>query len=265
MRLFSIASGSSGNCIYVGNENTHLLIDAGISKKRVEEGLNEAQLMLADVNGILVTHEHSDHIQSLGVLLRKESIPVYATSETIDAILGEKKIGKVDESLFIPIEPDKQFFINDLKVNPFSVSHDAANPCAYRIDDDEKSVAVATDMGCYNDYIVDKLQDLDALLIEANYDIRMLQTGGYPYYLKQRILSNRGHLCNEDCGRLLDKILNNKLKSVYLGHLSHENNYPSLAYESVRLEINLSESQYRAEDFNIEVAKRECPSKMIEI
>ncbi len=265
MRLYSIASGSSGNCVYVGNNNTHILIDAGISKKRIEEGLNKAELSLDDINGILITHEHSDHIKSLGVLIRKAGIPVYATQETIDTILSDGKIGKVDESLFYPINPDQSFYINDLKVNPFSISHDASNPCAYRISQEYKNVAVATDMGCYNDYIVNNLTDLDALLIEANHDIKMLQTGKYPYYLKQRILGNRGHLCNEDCGRLLDSILNDKMKAIYLGHLSHENNYPDLAYESVRLEINLSDSEFKANDFDIEVAKRDLPSKMIEV
>ena len=265
MRIHSIASGSSGNCIYVGDDNTHILIDAGISGKKIEKGLNDIGLSINDISGILVTHEHSDHIKGLGVLLRKHDIPVYSAKETINTILSEDKIGKVNKDLFNEVVADKQFTINNLEINPFKVYHDAANPYAYRVTSDNKSMAVATDTGKFDDYIIDNLKDLDAILIEANHDIRMLQTGNYPYMLKQRILSDFGHLCNEACGRLLDRILSPKLKHIYLGHLSNENNYPELAFESVRMEINLSDSEYRAEDFDIMVAKREIPSTLIEV
>lgn len=269
MRLLSIASGSSGNCIYAGNDNTHILIDAGISKKRIEEGLNGIGLTLSDINGILITHEHSDHIKSLGVLLRKCQIPVYSAKETIEAIFNDDKIGKINRDLFCEISSDNEFKVNNLTVSPFSISHDAANPLAYRIKDDnginEKNIAIATDMGCFNDYIINNLTDLDALLVEANHDVRMLQTGSYPYYLKQRILGNNGHLCNEACGNLIDHILNDKIKKVFLGHLSHENNYPELALESVRLEINTSSSEFKASDFDIEVAGRDMPSAVVEV
>lgn len=259
MRLMSIASGSSGNCIYVGNDNTHLLIDTGISRKRIEEGLNTIGLTLSDINGILVTHEHSDHISGLGVILRKYNIPVYGTNGTIEESARTKYLDKVDMSLLNGLYADEDYEIGSLKVHPFSISHDAIEPCGYRISSDngEKVVAVATDMGCYNDYIVNNLKDLDAILLEANHDVKMLQVGSYPYYLKQRILSSHGHLCNEMSGRLLDEILSDRLKKIYLGHLSKENNYPDLAYESVRSEINLSDSPYRADDFDIEVAKRD--------
>lgn len=265
MRLLSIASGSSGNCIYVGNDNTHILIDTGISKKRIEEGLKEADLSLADIDGIFVTHEHSDHIQSLGVIQRKYNIPIYASNGTIESVLSEGKLGKIDEELFIPIEADKTFELKGIKINPFRVSHDAREPFAYRVDDNDASVAVATDMGFFDDYIVDNLQNLNAILIEANHDIRMLQLGKYPYVLKQRILSDRGHLCNEMCGRLIDKILNPSLESVFLGHLSQENNYPDLAYQSVINEIDMSESMFKSKDFDISVAHRDRPSKIVTI
>ncbi|MDE6209438.1 MAG: MBL fold metallo-hydrolase [Lachnospiraceae bacterium] len=269
MRLLSIASGSSGNCIYVGNDNTHILIDAGISKKRIEEGLNSIGITLSDINGILITHEHSDHIKSLGVLLRKREIPVYTAKETIEAILGNDKLGKMNKELFKSILPDSSFNINDLCISPFNVSHDAANPMAYRVSYEsagkKKNMAVATDMGCYDEYIINNLQDLDAILLEANHDIRMLQMGSYPYYLKQRILGNSGHLCNEACGTLLDRILNDRIKKIFLGHLSHENNYPALALESVKMEINISDSRYKAGDFDIQVARRDMPSEVVEI
>lgn len=239
MRLMSIASGSSGNCIYVGNDNTHILIDTGISKKRVEEGLKQLELSPDDLKGIFITHEHSDHISGLGVLSRKYNVPIYSTRETIKAIKAYESLGRINEELFVEVEPDTSVTIEDLTVRPFSISHDAVNPVGYRVEDKASKIAVATDMGTYNDYIVENLTGLNGLVLEANHDVRMLQTGTYPYSLKQRILGNKGHLCNEMAGRLLDIILNENMKKVFLGHLSKENNYEELAYESVRMEINL--------------------------
>ncbi len=267
MRMMSIASGSSGNCIYVGNDNTHLLIDTGISRKRIEEGLNTIGLTLSDMSGILVTHEHSDHISGLGVIMRKYDIPVYGTNGTIEEAAKTKYLDKVDLSLLNGVYTDEDYEIGSLKIRPFSISHDAAEPCGYRISaiGQDKALAIATDMGCYNDYIVENLKNLDAILLEANHDVKMLQVGSYPYYLKQRILGKHGHLCNEMSGRLLDEILSDRLKKIYLGHLSKENNYPDLAYESVRSEINLSDSPFRADDFDIEVAKRDCVTAYFDI
>lgn len=256
MRLMSIASGSSGNCIYAGNDNTHILVDTGISRKRVEEGLKSIDLSPADLSGIFITHEHSDHISGLGVLSRKYEVPIYGTRETLEAVKHSSGIGKIDSGLFVEIKPDVHIVIDTLDIKPFSISHDAANPVAYRIEDANASVAVATDMGTYDDYIIGNLQNLNGIVLEANHDVRMLQTGSYPYYLKQRILGNRGHLCNEVAGRLLDCILNGNMKKVFLGHLSKENNYEELAFESVRMEINLSDSEFKADEFDISVAKR---------
>ena len=265
MRLCSIASGSSGNCIYVGDENTHILVDAGISAKRVEAGLKELELEGSDIQGLLITHEHSDHIKGLGVLSRKYHLPIYGTKETLDEIAACKTLGVFDTSLLSPIEPDVDFQIGDLTLEPFSIHHDAANPVAYRVSHERKSVAVATDMGHYDQYVIDHLKDLDALLLEANHDVNMLETGPYPYYLKRRILGDHGHLSNENAGRLLNYILNDKLKYVLLGHLSKENNYEALAYETVRFEIDQGDTPYKAKDFPIEVAKRDEMSQIIHL
>ena len=256
MRLCSIASGSSGNCIYVGSEATHLLVDVGISGKRTECGLNELELTGRDLDGILITHEHADHIQGLGVIARKYEIPIYATKGTIEAMKAMSSLGKVDDALFHEIREDEKFTLKDLTINPMRISHDAAQPVGYRISYGNKRVAVCTDLGVYNDYTVECLKGMDALLVEANHDVNMLQVGPYPYYLKQRILGDRGHLSNENSGRLLCRILHDKLKTVLLGHLSKENNLPELAYESVRMEINMGENPYKAGDFDIRVAKR---------
>lgn len=256
MRLCSIASGSSGNCIYVGSETTHLLVDIGISGRRTEGGLRELELTGSDVDGILVTHEHADHIQGLGVFARKYGIPIYATQGTIDAIKGCSTLGKIAEELFCPVAEDEKFSIKDLTIRPMRISHDAAQPVGYRISYGNKRVAICTDLGTYNDYTVECLKGMDALLLEANHDVNMLQVGPYPYYLKQRILGDRGHLSNENSGRLLCRILHDNLKAVLLGHLSRENNLPELAFESVRMEISMGDNPYQAGDFDIRVARR---------
>ncbi|MCI8417461.1 MAG: MBL fold metallo-hydrolase [Lachnospiraceae bacterium] len=265
MRLCSIASGSSGNCIYIGSDNNSLLIDAGISGKRVEAGLKELDLCGRDVDGVLITHEHSDHIKGLGVLARKFALPIYGTRGTLKAIKRTANLGPIPEELFREIKPDVDFQVGDLTVSPFRVSHDAAEPVAYRLTCQGKSAAVATDLGVYTDYTVEKLQRLDVLLLEANHDIHMLEVGGYPYYLKQRILGERGHLSNESAGQLLCRVLHDNLKRIFLGHLSKENNYAELAYETVRLEMLLEDTPYGPDDFPITVAGRECMSECVAV
>lgn len=264
MRLCSIASGSSGNCIYTGSDNTHLLVDAGISAKRIEAGLKELQVEGGDIQGLLITHEHSDHIKGVGVLARRYGFPIYATEGTLEQMKNMDSLGAVDDSLYHVIHADEEFRIGDVDIEPFRISHDAAEPVAYRFRCGDKSAAIATDMGYYNDYIVEHLQNLDVLLLEANHDIQMLQVGPYPYPLKQRILGNRGHLSNESAGRLLCRVLHDHMKKIYLGHLSKENNYAELAYETVRLEIQLDPVSYSPGDFDIQVASRDCCSGVCE-
>ena len=265
MRMCSIASGSSGNCIYVGSDNSHLLIDTGISKKRIEEGLNKLEIKGDELDGILITHEHSDHIKGLGVFSRKYEIPIYATPGTIAGIKESSSLGKMPEGLLHPIKADHPFQLGELDVHPFAISHDANEPSGYRIEQDGKSVAVATDLGKYDDYTVENLKNLDAILLEANHDIRMLQVGKYPYYLKQRILGDRGHLSNENAGRLLCRLLHDNLKAIFLGHLSRENNYEELAYETVCSEVTLGDNPYKSKDFRIQVAHRDFASEAVTV
>lgn len=256
MKFCSITSGSSGNCIYVGSGETSVLVDAGISGKRIEEGLNTIDQTTKDIDGILVTHEHSDHIKGLGVLARRYGMPIYATKGTIEALKKMPNIGKIPEELFHVIKADEPFTVNDLTCEPFTISHDAAEPCGFRISHNGRSAAVATDTGCYDDYLIDHLKDLDVLLLEANHDIHMLEAGPYPYYLKRRIMSDHGHLSNDDAGELLGKVLNDHIKQVFLGHLSHENNYEKLAYETVSTDITMGDNPYNAKDFHISIAHR---------
>ncbi len=265
MKFCSIASGSSGNCVYAGSEHGTVLIDAGISGKKVEAGLNQIGLTTKDVDAILLTHEHSDHIKGLGVLARKYAIPIYGTRGTIARVQEQAGLGKIDPSLYHEIRANEPFLIRDLEILPFPISHDAAEPVAYRMEHGKKAVAVVTDLGIYGEDTVSYLKNLDAVLLEANHDIRMLQVGRYPYALKQRILGKKGHLSNENAGRLLCSILHDRLKTILLGHLSRENNYEELAYQTVCAEVTMGDNPYQAGDFEIAVAKRDTPSALIAV
>lgn len=260
MRLASISSGSKGNCIFVEQKDTAILVDAGISKKRIEQGLNYFGKTPDDLDGIVITHEHSDHIKGLGVLLRKYKIPVYATEKTIQKILEEGQIGQVDTDLFYVIQREQEFFVKNINLLPLHISHDAADPVCYRFLSGTSSCAVVTDLGQADDTLIGNLQGLNALLVESNHDARMLQSGPYPYYLKQRIWGAKGHLSNEACGSLINALISDKLKHIFLGHLSFENNYPELAFEAVRNEINFGKHDFCADQIDIKVASRTEPS-----
>ena len=170
MNLASIASGSSGNCIYVGNEKSHFLIDAGISRKRIVEGLTQMEVAPETIQGIFVTHEHMDHISGLGVFLRKYPVPVFATAKTIDEILSTSSLGKVDKNLFESITPDNPIYMDGIKIEASRILHDAADPVCYTVSDTESKVGVATDFGTYDEYLVEKLQGCESLLVESNHD-----------------------------------------------------------------------------------------------
>ncbi len=265
MRFRSIASGSNGNCIYTGTDRTHVLIDAGISCKRIEQGLQELGITGRELSGILITHEHSDHIAGLRVLVKHTGVPVFATAGTIEALKSMDREGCIDSSLYHVIDPGTDFPVGDFTVRSVRTSHDAAESCAYRLEAFGKSVAVMTDLGTWTPAQAEALRGLSGLLLESNHDIRMLETGSYPYVLKRRILSDFGHLSNEMTGKLLDRVLGPDLQFTLLGHLSEENNYPDLALLSVKNEIDLSDSQWKSSDFRIEVASRYSSSEIFEI
>ncbi len=265
MELLSIASGSSGNCYYVGNDNTHLLVDAGISGKKIETGLYQIGIKPSELNGILVTHEHIDHVKGLGVMARKYGIQIFATAGCIDEINKMTAVGEIDNCLFHAIEPDAPFDICDVTVDASTIWHDAADPVCYSVSDEKSKVSIATDMGDFDDYIVGKLTGSDIMVIEANHDVRMLEAGPYPYYLKRRILGNHGHLSNERSGQLIKALLNNHVKAVLLGHLSKENNFPELAYETVKIELSENDFTNDVRDFGLQVAKRDVPGVLITV
>ena len=260
MKVKNIASGSSGNVTLVESNNINILIDCGISCKKINEGLKEEGLSLSNIDGILITHEHTDHINGLGVIERKYHIPVYATGGTIRGIRAASALGEFDTGLLNEISAGRRFTLGDMDIEAYNTYHDANEPVCYRVEAGRSSFAVVTDLGQYEEGLVDFLGGLDGILLEANHDIRMLEVGPYPYHLKQRILGKFGHLSNESSGRLLAQLLHDNIKYIMLGHLSRENNTRELAKLAVETEIALADNIYKPGDFDILVAHRDRPS-----
>ncbi len=243
MKICSLSSGSSGNCVFVSSGLTRILIDAGASGAKIAQELTEIGESIDLIDALLITHEHIDHIKSMGVLARKHAISLYGTKKTFEAALsGRYSVGKIDAGLINHIVPDESFMIGDILVKPFSVSHDAADPVAYTFESGGLRIGTATDLGYYDERIVDNLKNSDVLYLEANHDVHMLEAGVYPYSLKERVKGKLGHLSNDSCAELVVKLCresDRNVSHVILAHLSEENNFPELAYETVNSEVKL--------------------------
>ncbi len=261
LNFCSLYSGSSGNSHLVESENTKILIDSGVSCKKIESALNDININPSSLDAILVTHEHSDHVQSLGTLSRKFDLPVFVNQETLDAMPVQKdKISEKNIKLF---KNSDKFEIGDLKINPFSIPHDAANPCGFSIYKDDKKISIATDIGEMTNEVLKNLEESLFVLLEANYDPEILKASPYPFSLKKRIAGRLGHLPNETAGKTISHLLKSGLKSALLGHLSKESNFPELAYQTVVDE--LISSNYNENSLSLGVASRNVHSKIIEI
>ena len=257
----SLYSGSSGNSLFVETKNTKILIDAGVSCKKIETALNDIDIDPKSLDGILVTHEHIDHVQSLGTLSKKFNLPVFVNQETLDAMPKQRdKIS--DENINIFKVSDK-FEIGDLIIKPFSIPHDAANPCGFSLYKDDKKISVATDIGHMTNDILKNLEESLFVMLEANYDPEILKCSPYPYLLKQRIAGPNGHLANLDAAKTISFLMNSGLKEASLGHLSKENNFPELAYKTVVNE--LIDDNRDCSKIKINVANRSNPSPLINI
>ncbi|EPH07671.1 MBL fold metallo-hydrolase [Facklamia hominis] len=229
---FSIlASGSSGNCTYIESKQCRLLVDAGLSGKKIEMLFKSIHRDIRQLDGILVTHEHKDHIHGVGVLSRRYNLPIYANAETWLAMEG--MIGQIDPANKKIIPPNQMISFKDIDILTYEVSHDAARPQFYAFQKGKKQFAMLTDTGYVSEALRSQLSNADAYLIESNHEIELLRYGAYPWHLKQRILSDRGHLSNEDGALAIKNMMGSSTKSVYLGHLSKENNRKELALASM--------------------------------
>lgn len=226
IEICALASGSNGNCYYIGNEQDAVLIDAGVSTKKIMLRMEEAGLQASKVRGILISHEHSDHVHGVRVLSKRLGVPAWFTQRTIDSL----KFGE-QPALTHLFTPDKKIILNSLTIHPFLKNHDAAEPCSFRIEHDGWNIGVFTDIGEPCQKVIHHLHQCHALFIETNYDEKMLWDGLYPYHLKTRVASALGHLSNDQAFALIRDHAGPELVHVFLSHLSGENNRPELAAE----------------------------------
>ena len=263
LNFCSLYSGSSGNSLFVESENTKILIDAGMSCKKIEEALNSIDTDASSINAILVTHEHSDHIKGISTISKKFDIPVFTTKETFDAMPAQTEKLSAKNIKYFNIS--EKFYINDLEILPFSIPHDAVNPCGFNISvNNEHQLSIATDIGHMTNSILKHLEGSEFILLESNYDKEVLRCCSYPYKLKFRIASNTGHLPNDMAGKTISYLnKNSNLKYALLGHLSKESNFPELAYQTVVDEM--ISNNCNVDSINLSVASRNEPSKIIKL
>ena len=229
MRIVTFASGSTGNCCLVSDGGVNVLIDAGISARRIVQGLGVLGLAPQDVCGVLITHEHSDHISGLPVLVKRTGMRIFAPSELGEVLKRVKP--ELSESIdYIP--PDGGLCVGDVRITAFPTPHDASASFGYRIEGSEV-FAFATDTGHISDELLEGLQGADTVVIEANHDKVMLKNGPYPPFLKQRVLSKHGHLSNDDCAKLACLLADSGTRQIILGHISQQNNTPEAAETAV--------------------------------
>ena len=266
MIMVSLSSGSKGNCTLIRTNTENILVDCGIAAKRIDGELKELGLSLAEIDAVLITHEHADHIKGLKRLMSAYRIPVYTSYGTASNLYSATKdefFQYTDDEMHI-VYPDRDFYIGNTLVRPFRIYHDTPGPLAFRFEQEKAicgrdvSVCVMTDCGHYDEYIRSNLCGLDALLIEANHDPDMLMEGPYPMFLKRRIYSDQGHASNFSCGKLLSDVDSEKLKYVLLGHLSETNNTPQVALSEVL-------SEFSPVSAKVEVAPQDGMSRIISV
>ena len=229
LKFCSLYSGSSGNCQYIKTQNATIIVDAGLSGKRIQQEIVNIGEDPKKIDAIFITHEHIDHIQGAGIMSRRLDIPIYANEKTWEAM--SSCIGDVKSHNIKILDECTQ--IGDLTIKPFDISHDAVHPVGYNIFYENKKISLVTDTGCANGTITSSITDSDLLLVESNHDEDLVIIGPYPWPLKRRVLGELGHMSNEAAGCLIAEVVKKGTEIVLLGHLSKENNFPELAYKTV--------------------------------
>ena len=254
----NLYSGSSGNCSYVETDNTKILIDCGVSSKKIEEALNSVGLSLKEIDGILISHEHDDHVKGLSAICKNYHIPIYANNPTFTNINKN-----IPDELKNKFNTNENFEVGDIRVYPFAIPHDAAEPCGFNLFFNNKKLTFATDIGHIDNKILHNLDESDFLLLESNYEVNMLQCSKYPYYLKRRILGPNGHLSNDEAGLAISELLKHGVNNVMLGHLSEKNNFPELAYQTVV--DSIISKNIDVDKLKLQIADRYKPNNVIEL
>ena len=262
-RFCTLFSGSSGNAVYLSTDRGSVLIDCGMSGKQTLEAMSQNGLRPEELQAILITHEHSDHVKGAGILSRRLDLPIYATEGTWQGM--EAALGEIPSHHRVVITAGESFFLNDLEIMPFSIPHDANDPTGYRIYTPQASVAVATDLGYFADNVRDAIMGAEVVLLESNHDPDMLkQNAFYPAHLKKRILGKKGHLSNESGAAAAVELAQNGTRHLLLGHLSSENNTPDLAYRTTLCALERAGAEIDR-DVTLNVAGRYLTSCMYTI
>lgn len=232
--FMSFGSGSSGNCAYIGDRRHGFLIDAGIDAKKVTSSLLANGITMDRVAGIILTHDHHDHISQAYQLLRaNRHMRLYCTLRTFNGILRRHNISRRIKDYHTPIYKEFTFKIGAFEITPFEVMHDGSDNAGFHITHADRAITVATDLGCISPRVDHYMRQADTIIIEANYDLQMLRNGAYPEHLKARIVADNGHLDNAVTARYLSLIYSDKMRNIFLCHLSHDNNAPQIATEAV--------------------------------
>ena len=265
LKFVSFGSGSSGNCYYLYTETEGLIIDIGVGIRTLKKQFRDFGLSLSSIHYVLITHDHADHIKSVGSISHECRLPVYATKNVHDGIDRNFCVTrKLAPDMKRMVTVGKQLQLGDFRVTPFYVPHDATENVGYEIVADGVTFCIITDAGEITDEVRTFISRADYLVIEANHDVEMLMQGPYPQHLKERIQSKTGHLCNRDCGVAIAENMKESLKHVWLCHLSEENNHPELArktVESVLREYGI----IAGKDIQLEVLKRKTPTGIFEL
>ena len=259
-RFCTLFSGSGGNGTYIGSGGSGLLIDAGVSARRIEKALTEREIDPASITGIFVTHEHVDHVRGLGVLCRKHGIPVYANEMTWQGIFMKET--NIPARCVRTFYTGEDFYIGGVNVHPFPIPNDANEPVGFAFSCQGIRCAVATDIGHIESTWIEAVSGCQALVLEANHDVEMVERGPYPQHLRRRILGRKGHLCNADCAKALLELVKKGAQAVSLAHLSADNNLPELAYNTV-CETLFDAGIRVGEEVSVTVARRDRVSDMI--
>ncbi|HOJ11859.1 MAG TPA: MBL fold metallo-hydrolase [Clostridiales bacterium] len=263
IKFCSLYSGSSGNAIFISNERARILIDAGLSGKRIAEALISIGEDPAGLSAILVTHEHNDHIKGVGVISKRYDIPIYANELTWQYLQSNiTNISKINHKNIKYFDNNREFEICGIGVKAFSIPHDANDPVGFCFYSEGKKITIATDIGHITSELTESLDGSDLLLLESNHDVGMLKVGPYPWWLKQRILGEKGHLSNEVAGEVIADMAENGTRFFFLGHLSRENNFPELAYQTVSNALT-ERKICIGTDITLDVARRDCASRVV--
>lgn len=254
IKLCSLFSGSSGNATYIGTDNTHILVDSGLSGVKVKRALKCIGVEPNKIDAIVITHEHNDHIQSAGVMSREFNIPIYANEKTW--LVMENKLGNIASENIRLFYNDMDFYIKDINIAPFPIPHDAADPVGFCFYYGNKKISIATDLGHTNRRIINEISDSNVVVLEANHDIDMLSSGPYPQSLKRRIMGTRGHLSNMDAGKVAVDLVKGNVTHLLLAHLSKKNNIPKLAYDTVA-HVLMSEGIVVGDDVVLDMTYRD--------